>query len=254
MTKVVGEAVGLLACTKQFELVLAIEFFARLLSPLGVLTKSSQGPDATLHTAIILRDAAMKSVELRANLDTVIASAEERARYNDIATEPADRRKRKASCHLDSGAREVILSPIDELKREMVEIVDIRASEMKPRFTDKAGKLYELVDALMKSDTPKAVLHSLVADLYDDRIDADVAVAEFDVVRHIPAGLSATSLQDRAQACSPSMDELCRLYFLRITVPVTSAGFERDFSKLALIKTKLLSNSSQLRLLSLVFM
>ena len=45
-----------------------------------------------------------------------------------------------------------------------MEIVDICASELKSRFTDKAGKVYELVDARMKSDTPEAVVHSLIAD------------------------------------------------------------------------------------------
>ena len=68
--------------------------------------------------------------------------------------------------------------------------------------------------------------------------DIDVAVAEFDVARRIPAWISASILQQRAVACPPSMIELRKLYRIMLTVPVTSAGCERTFSKLALIKTQ----------------
>ena len=61
--KVFGEAVGLLPCAKQFEFVLEIDFFARLLSPLDDLTKALQGPDPTFKTVIVLRDAAVKYVD-----------------------------------------------------------------------------------------------------------------------------------------------------------------------------------------------
>lgn len=251
--KVIGEAAGLLSCTSQFEFVLAVEFFARLLSPLDVLTKALQGPDSTLHSVVILTEAAMKSLqELRTDLDAVIASARELAVANDISTEPKDHRRRKVSRRIDSGEHEVSLSALDELKRQVLEIVDISLNELKSRFMDDASELYLLVGALMQSDADKDQLHAHVTNLYPDLIDADVVVAQYDLVRKTSAWLTATSLQDRAKACPPCMEELRRLYSILIAVPVTSAGCERVFSKLALIKNKLRSTMAQDRLQYLV--
>ena len=40
--KVIGEAVGLLACTTKFEFAIALELFSKLLSPLDTLTAALQ--------------------------------------------------------------------------------------------------------------------------------------------------------------------------------------------------------------------
>ena len=40
--KVIGEAVGWLACTTKFEYVIALELFSKLLSPLDALTAALQ--------------------------------------------------------------------------------------------------------------------------------------------------------------------------------------------------------------------
>ena len=134
----------------------------------------------------------------------------------------------------------------------MLEIVDISLNELKSRFMDDASELYLLVGALMQSDADKDQLHAHVTNLYPDLIDADVVVAQYDLVRKTSAWLTATSLQDRAKACPPCMEELRRLYSILIAVPVTSAGCERVFSKLALIKNKLRSTMAQDRLQYLV--
>ena len=55
-----------------------------------------------------------------------------------------ERRQRGVSRRLDSGRNEIILSVSDEIKREMGEVIDIALSELKSRFSDKAGRLYEL--------------------------------------------------------------------------------------------------------------
>ena len=53
--KVIGEAVGLLTCTNQFQFAVAIVFFSKLLSPLDTLATAIQGPDSTLHTVFAAR-------------------------------------------------------------------------------------------------------------------------------------------------------------------------------------------------------
>ena len=55
----------------------------------------------------------------------------------------------------------------------------------------------------------------------------------------------ASSLQQRALACPPSLVELRKMYQIIIAVPVTSAECERTFSKLALIKNKLRTSCGQ---------
>ena len=53
----------------------------------------------------------------------VINYAKELAEKNNIESEPMERRQRKVSRRLDSGRNEIILSVIDEIKREMSEVV-----------------------------------------------------------------------------------------------------------------------------------
>ena len=156
------------------------------------------------------------------------------------------------SRRIDSGANEVILSAIDDLKRQMHEITDIALSELKARFSDNAGRIYEMVGALTNADTTCSVLHDHVDSLYPNATDSDLAVSQFDVVRQMSKWLNAATLQERAAACPPSMRELITIYRLLITVPVTSAGCERTFSKLALIKNKLRTACGQDRLERLV--
>jgi hypothetical protein len=136
----------------------------------------------------------------------------------------------------------------------MMEVADIALLQLKTRFLDTsgAGRLYQLAGSLMTSDTACEELHDHINALYPDATDVDVAVAQFDLARHIPAWIKALTLQERAAACPPSMVELRRIYALIITVPVTSAGCERTFSKLALIKNKLRTTCGQDRLEKLV--
>jgi Domain of unknown function (DUF4371)/hAT family C-terminal dimerisation region len=251
--KVVGEAVGLLSCTIKFEFALAIELFAKILSPLDTLTRALQGPDATLHTVTTLSRAACETLEqLRQNLDNVFSEAVVLAERNDIETEPAERRMRKVSRKIDSGCNELCLSAVDELKRQMLEVTDIALTELKSRFHGSAGRLYEMVGALMNNVISIDELRDHIDALYPAAVDVDVAVAQFDLVRHIPTWLTAKTLQLRALACPPSMIELRQLYKIMLTIPVTSAGCERTFSKLALIKNKLRTTCSQDRLESLL--
>lgn len=251
--KVIGEAVGLLAWTTTFEFAVAIVFFAKLLSPLDTLTTAIQGPDATLDTVVSLSHAASQCLtELRDNLDAVLTSAVELANNNGIDSQFQDKRPRKVSRRLDAGKNETVLSAGDEVKREMTEAVDMALCELKSRFGDNASKLYELVGKLMDPDTTTDELHTLISMLYPDFVDADEAVAQFDIVRRLPAWTRAVTLQQRAVACPPSMNELRKLYRILITVPVTSAEAERTFSKLALIKSKLRTTCGQERLEKLV--
>lgn len=109
-----------------------------------------------------------------------------------------------------------------------------------------------MVGALMSAETTCSDLHAHIDSLYPNATDSDLAVSQFNVVRHMPKWLIAATLQQRAAACPPSMRELLKIYRLMITVPVTSAGCERTFSKLALIKNKLRTACGEERLERLV--
>ena len=83
-------------------------------------------------------------------------------------------------------------------------------------------------------------------------VDVDLAVAQFDIVYRIPGWIKASTLQQRALACPPSITDLRKLYMIMMTIPVTSAECERSFSKLALIKSQLRTTCGQERLEKLV--
>jgi len=59
--KVIGEAVGLLACTSKVEFAIALLFFSKLLSSLDTLTTAVQGSDSTLYTVTTLSQAAVSA-------------------------------------------------------------------------------------------------------------------------------------------------------------------------------------------------
>ena len=200
--KIIGEVVGLLACTTKFEFALAIELFSKLLSPLDTLIAALQGPDSTLYTVVVLAEAARLCIEeIRTNLDSVVDDTKQLTEHNNIDTDVIDKRSRKVSRRLDSGDNEVVLSEMDELKREMREVIDIALTELKTRFSDNAGRIYELVGALMSAETSKDDLRAHINALYPTSIDADLAVVQFHVVRRIPGWINATTIQQRALAC-----------------------------------------------------
>ena len=117
-----------------------------------------------------------------------------------------------------------------------------------PDFFGNGGQLYELSAMLMDKNTTSEQLCHLIDTLYPDFVDADVVVSQFNIVRQLQAWNDATTLQQRALACPPSLVELRKMYNVMISVPVTSAECERAFSKLALIKNKLRTSCGQERL------
>jgi len=192
------------------------------------LTTAVQGPDSTLYTVTTLSQAARQCLsELREDLDSVIADALTVATDNGLVTELPERRPRKVSRRLDSCAEKtvVMLSPLDELKREM----------------------------LMDKNTTSEQLRDLIETLYPDFADADVVVSQFNVVRRLQPWTDANTLQQRALACPPNLVELRKMYQIMIAVPVTSAECERTFSKLAPIKNKMRTSCGQDRLEKLLF-
>ena len=71
----------------------------------------------------------------------VLASATELAHSSGIVSQFPNRRPHKISRRLDSGQNETILSASDEVKREMMEVVNTALSELKARFCDDASVL-----------------------------------------------------------------------------------------------------------------
>jgi len=67
--------------------------------------------------------------------------------------------------------------------------------------------LYELAAMLMDKNRPTTSeqLRDLVETLYPDFVDADVVVSQFNVVRRLQPWTDATTLQQRALACPPSL-------------------------------------------------
>jgi len=106
---------------------------------------------------------------------------------------------------------------------------------------------------LVDKNTTSEQLRDLIETLYPDFVDADVLVSQFNVVRRLHPWTDASTLQQRALACLPSLVELRKMYQIMIAVPVTSAECERTFSKQALIKNKLRTSCEQERLKKLLF-
>jgi len=61
------------------------------------------------------------------------------------ACSSADQRPCNTSRRLDAGNRETALQAVDQVKREMAEVVDTERSELTARIGDRGGKIYEVV-------------------------------------------------------------------------------------------------------------
>jgi len=85
---------------------------------------------------------------------------------------------------------------------------DIAVTELTTRFSDKAGRLFEMVGALMNEHTNSDELRAHIEVLYPYATQVDIAVAQFNVARRVPAWINASTLQQRVIACLPSMVEL----------------------------------------------
>jgi len=105
----------------------------------------------------------------------------------------------------------------------MTEVVDKATVELNARFFSNGGQLYELAAMLMDKNTTSEQLpvRDLIEALYPDFVDADVVVSQFNVV-HLQPWTDASTLQQRALACPPSLVELRKMYQIMIAVPVSN--------------------------------
>lgn len=158
---------------------------------------------------------------------------------------------------------EPIDNPVNRFKVEFFyALIDRCSSQIKERFSDlhtfvlKFNVLHPKEFIAMTDAEVERELSAL-ADIYSDDIDITDIHSEFNVLRKhqelIAAGLTPQDLLKKliSTGVEIAYPNVCTLYRIFLTLPITSATVERSMSKLKLIKNYLHSTMKDDRLTAL---
>lgn len=137
-----------------------------------------------------------------------------------------------------------------QMRIEYFALLDRLIQEVKDRFPDKLKMFSPLQCANM--DMLDAVIHlSTLAETY--WIEEDRLVAQWRLFRQSCGRQRDGSIASTFLMVPQEHEALRSAYQVLLTLPVTSAGVERSFSKLSFIKSKLRTTMTQPRLQSFMF-
>ena len=172
-----------------------------------------------------------------------------------IDTELKQERKKKVPKRLDGGDVGVHLHPEDHLRVDLyTNVIDNISGQVTQRFPDQLTDFAYLQPLNMQAIDGERMVRQLAERYQLHHVDPDRAVSQWRLFRHLLVDdfRTSTSLPETYSKVPKDFVDLRVLYRVAMTLPVTTAGVERSFSKLCNLKTKLRSAMSQDRLEALV--
>ena len=257
-----GVAVGLRKSLDDFSFILQLFCMKPVLAAVNetsVLLQSSQ-LDILLASQYICNLALeLSSLRTESAFDDAMSKASQFAEIAGIDTTFREARRRKiptrylddpcASAYItDVIAQRNLPSAAVELRSDYFFVIDRLVQEVKDRFPERLQMFSPLQCPHMDMLDGKNQL-CILARTYE--LDEERLVAQWRLFRQ-GCGRKAMSMASCYLKVPPEHEVLRAAYQLLLTLPVTSAGVERCFSKLALIKSKLRTTMSQDRLQSLL--
>lgn len=247
-------AIGILKSVKTTEFVVLLCAFKPVLSVVNLVSEYLQNPQLDLLSAMQRVNTLRKELaRMRSSEQWEKSRKDAEALVNglEISDGAEEKRKRKLSVRKDDNpGTHVILSTEDRLYTQgYLLALDKMTAELNRRFPSELEDFSFLQAAHLSAiDAEERI--SALARKYP-QLDADAAVAQWRLFRHIVKGTE--TMKELFTLVPSDYKDLKNLYKIFLTLPVTTASVERGFSKLALVKSKLRTVMCQTRLESLIF-
>ena len=259
--------------------------FEKLLSKVNIVSKQLQSATCELSEAIDLVDCLKHDFAgARSNCEAaggmwshwsdIWKSAENIIKAHDLAMEVPVRRQRASDNRrlkdfvttVTTGRRQVLQTKDDFRINVFIPVLDRMSSELQRRFADDICSIYHGVSALhpgskqfLDEQRISAMATHYQANIPDLSAEIHTAKRLLDrkktnaVTSDIESGAMNNTLQFLIllEPYRDALYELYRLLVIACTLPATSAGCERSFSKLKLIKTYLRTRMDDGRLSNL---
>ena len=261
-----SEIQGILANVSSFKFLLQTCIWYNILSTIKSLSDYLQSPTINLSSASSLVKGTERSIA--ATCEKFEVFYEEASTWaTELEIEPvlpSGRVQRRKQMPGELAMDEPICDPKNKFKAEFFyALIDRFSSQIQERFSDlhaiasKFNVLYPN-EFLTMSDSSFEHELSALADMYNEDVDMDDVLSEFNVLRKqqelvadidlTPQGVFKRLISSGLQIAYPNV---CTLYRIFLTLPITSATVERSMSKLKLIKNYLRSTMADDRLTAL---
>lgn len=252
-----GDAAALLKAI-DFEFCLCLVAMNKLLQLCNVLSKSLQSEDMNISAASTQMKSLMKAVQaFRSESVFENTWSETESLAESIGVEYVDGRKRKVSRKIDCNwSQEVILTGKDRFRVNFFyEVIDLMLTGLRTRFSDEVLPLLEAVHCLSSPDVAKMKEVEKLAKFYPDDVNCSLVVSEYRLFAEMnfeKCDIHAVFLNMHQRGLNSVYPNLCKLYRLVLTLPVTSASCERSFSALKFVKGHLRTVMAEQRLSDLM--
>ena len=258
------QALSLKRSIEKFNFICTIVLQSKILERTNVVSKLLQSKNADLATAVKLLDSTIKDLTaFRASFADAKLSAEGLADKWGVSKNFENVRQRKVKKHYDELAQDGRLADPESYYRVHVfkACLDVVISQLTQRFTGLRSTV----------DTFNVIQPETLCNATDDQLalQAKTLVEKYkkDITNEFPQQLvsfrgclrdsiaKVKTIPELAKllivennCISASFAEVCTVFLLFLTIPVTVASAERSFSKLKLIKSYLRSTMGQGRL------
>lgn len=259
-----SEAMGLKKQLESFSFIFLIVVQTKILETINVASKRLQNEDYDLFDAATQLETVSTTLsDFRNDFDEMKSSAAQLANAWGVNTQFEEKRNRKVKKHFDELCQDERLTNSEKHFKVTVFYAtwDTVISQLSTRFEamKEINNLFSLLSPkILLEATDVEILNkvnALVEEYEEDlTVDLHFQINSFrkalksDIEKKTSIRQLADLLFLQNSSIASSFPDLCTLFLIFLTLPVTVASAERSFSKLKIIKNYLRSTMSQQRL------